>query len=139
MKTAEILNQPKEEVISKWIDELNEFASYKNGLRNAKEQAEKNYAHAIKMHTWQRRWWKVVETLDKNHLLWTKQSRETVLVKKDGTVVFEDELVDSYSADKLARNLKAKLYFLGTREEIITKIKNNDFEGTGLIPPLDML
>ena len=139
MKTAEILNGTKDQVISKWIDELNEFKSYKEGLRDAKQQAEKNYAHAIKMHSWQRRWWKVVETLDGNHLLWTKQSREAVLVKKDGTVVFEDELVDSYSAYKLAQNLKAKLYFLGTREEIITKIKNNDFEGTGLIHPLDML
>ena len=128
MKTAEILNGTKDQVISKWIDELNEFKSYKEGLRDAKQQAEKNYAHAIKMHTWQRHWWKVVETLDGNHLLWTKQSREAVLVKKDGTVVFEDELVDSYSAYKLAQNLKAKLYFLGTREEIITKIKNNDFE-----------
>lgn len=139
MKTAEILNGTKDQVISKWIDELNEFKSYKEGLRDAKQQAEKNYAHQIKMHTWQHRWWKVVETLNGNHLLWTKQSREAVLVKKDGTVVFNDELVDQYAADKLAQNLKAKLYFLCTREEIITKIKNNDFEGTGLIPPLDML
>ena len=139
MKTAEILNGTKDQVISKWIDELNEFKSYKEGLRDAKQQAEKNYAHAIKMHTWQRRWWKVVETLDGNHLLWTKQSREAVLVKKDGTVVFNDELVDQYAADKLAQNLKEKLYFLGTREEIIAKIKNNDFERTALIPPLNML
>ena len=139
MKTAEILNGTKDQVISKWIDELNEFKSYKEGLRDAKQQAEKNYAHAIKMHSWQRRWWKVVETLDGNHLLWTKQSREAVLVKKDGTVVFNDELVDQYAADKLAQNLKEKLYFLGTREEIIAKIKNNDFERTALIPPLNML
>ncbi len=139
MKTSEILTGNKEQVIINWMNELNEFKSYKEGLRDAKTQAESNYTHAIKMHTWQRRWWKVVETKEGNHLLWTNQSRETVLVKKDGTVVFNDELENQNAADNLARNLKEKLYFLGTRQEIIEKIKNNDFEKTPLLPPVNMI
>lgn len=139
MQTSIILNGTKEEVIKSWIDELNTFSSYKQGLRDASEQAERNYAHELRMHNWQRRWWKVVETLEGNHLLWTNQSRETVLVKKDGTVVFNDELENPMVADSLARSLKAKFHFVGTREDVINKIKNNDFEKTPLLPPVNMI
>ena len=139
MRTFEILTGNKEQVIINWMNELNEFASYKQGLRDAKAQAESNYAHAMKMHNWQRRWWKVVETIEGNHLLWTNQSRETVLVKMDGTVVYNDELENPNNADYLARKLNAKLNFLGTREEIIAKIKNNDFNKTALLPPVNMI
>ena len=41
MTTREILNGNKETVIANEVNSLNEYSSYKNGLRNANEQAVK--------------------------------------------------------------------------------------------------
>ncbi|MCW0484085.1 hypothetical protein [Gaoshiqia sediminis] len=138
MKTSQILSGERNQVVNQIAEELMQFKSYQEGLQNAEQNAEKRYEHAIKMHTTQRRWWKVVETSNGNFLIWTNNSRETVLVTENNEVIFYDELTNQATADRTARELKAAAHVLCTRKEIIEKVISRDFNSTRLLPPVSM-
>lgn len=136
MRTKDLLKKDKSVLIKKIESDLNEFKCYKEGLQDAKVNAEKKYNHAFKMHFKQKRWWKITKTTNRNVLIWTNNSTESILIKKNGSVVFDDEMDGGQSRNIafFCKKLKGN-YFFGTRLEVL---KNTDAK-TELLPPVNMV
>lgn len=142
MKTSEILTTEKSKAVETIAKELSQYKAYQQGLQNAQINAEKRYNHEIRMHTIVRRWWKVRIMNNGNIVLWTNNSQEIVLICKDGSVSYNDDLIGNSDIHYAARCAGVATYLLGTRKEIIEKCITGDFRKDGksnLMPPIHIV
>lgn len=138
MKTREILNEKKEIVISNEIERLNQFTSYQEGLRNAKEQANKNYDQAIRSIN-QKRWFKIIHQENEYPtIIWTNNSSLTMIAYPDGNFKYDDEIEgNSNFCRVIGASSRDFISFHGTIQEVIEVAKNKNFKGEKLLAPVE--
>lgn len=139
MTTREFLNGTKETVIANEVNSLNECASYKNGLRNANEQAVKNYETKLRSVN-QDRWFKIIEQENHPTIIWSHNASMTMIVYADGNVKYDEEVNGKSSICRVigatSNNFKS---FFGTISEVLEAVKTGNFKHSkiGLLSPVE--
>lgn len=140
MKTKEFLNRTKEVVIENETSRLMTFKSYKDGTRNASEQADKNYLQKGRSIN-QKKWFKVVKQENgMPTIIWTNNGSSTTLVYVDGNIRFNEEVNSSVSVCRvIGASSRNFISFYGNILEVIEAVKKNEFthSKSGLIASVE--
>lgn len=140
MTTRNFLNETKEVVISNETSRLMAFKSYKDGIRNAKEQAEKYYAEKERSIN-AKKWFKIIkQEKGMPTIIWTINGSLTTLVYADKNVKFDEEVGGTLSICRvIGASSRNFIPFFGTISEVIDAVKKDNFthSKSGLISPIE--
>jgi hypothetical protein len=139
MKTREILTTEKSEVINNEIARLNEYSSYKEGLRDARTQALKYYEADLRSINAQR-WFKIIKQSSNPTVIWSHNASLTMIVYDDGNFKYDDEIEGNSNYCRVVGASSTNFIpFYGTIMEAISAVKNNNFthKKEGLLSPVE--
>lgn len=137
MKYRDYFTKAKPEVIRDEIDLLNEFKSYKEGLRRADEQAERNY-QMMKRSVEAKRHFKIIYQDLHPTVIWSYNGSLTMIIYDDGFFKYDDEITGGSNYCRvIGASARDFTPFYGTVQEVIEAAKNNYVSDHKQLPPVE--
>jgi hypothetical protein len=125
MKTKELIKMDEKKAINKIANE--------KGLKN--EQAKKIYDEEIHFHNGLSRFWRVFFRFDHIIILHSKERNEIFTIDEDNNVKFMDELNNLPTYYNCIKGINRGKTVVGTRADVIEKIKDGKISNKHQAPP----